>query len=136
MSDKAISGTDSLKNDRLLPCPFCGGEAEIHPSSDWDAHLTGATYFAWCDKCETRGNYYSTEREAAEAWNMRAGSVCAFAEPTDLTDGCSLLKERTCENVMPRSYNYLECSLCGSLAYKGSAEFRYCPNCGAKVVDG
>lgn len=56
----------------LLPCPFCGGEAEIHPSNDWDAKFTGSTYFAWCDKCETRGDYYNTEADAIAAWNTRA----------------------------------------------------------------
>ena len=57
---------------------------------------------------------YDTAKEAIAAWNTRA--------------------ERTCENVMPRSYNYLECSLCGALTYQGKAEFNYCPNCRAKVV--
>ncbi len=56
----------------LKPCPFCGGQAEIHPSNDWDAKFTGATFFAWCDECETRGDYYNTEAEAIAAWNTRA----------------------------------------------------------------
>lgn len=62
--------TDNRTTD-LLTCPFCGGEAEIHPSNDWDVTFTGSTYFAWCDKCETRGDYYNTEAEAIAAWNTR-----------------------------------------------------------------
>ena len=56
----------------LKPCPFCGGDAEIHPSNDWDVKFLGSTYFVWCDKCETRGDYYNTEAEAIAAWNSRA----------------------------------------------------------------
>lgn len=67
----------------LKPCPFCGGEAEIHPSNDWDAKFTGSTYFAWCDKCETRGDYYNTEAEAIVAWNTRADDA-----PDQTVDSC------------------------------------------------
>lgn len=108
MTDKASSGTDSRKYDRLLPCPFCGEDANLERP-----HEGGIYVRHMCDFVE--GAWFETEAEAIDAWNTRA--------------------ERMCENVMPRSYNYLECSLCGSLAYKGSAEFRYCPNCGAKVVE-
>lgn len=113
MSDKTISGTDTRKNDRLLPCPFCGGEATVIDYRNDGLVGVGCSNDT-CLGFSGLGWSYKTETEAIAAWNTRA--------------------ERTCENGMPRSYNYLECSLCGSLAYKGSAEFRYCPNCGAKVV--
>lgn len=102
----------------LKPCPFCGSECI-------DLYEGGYGNGVYCMKCgvmmgepihlEFRVSERVSMAQAIEAWNTRA--------------------ERTCENGMPRSYNYLKCSLCGSLAYKGSAEFGYCPNCGAKVVE-
>lgn len=107
----------------LLPCPFCGGEAEIHPSDDWDVNLTGATYFIWCDKCETRGDYYNTEAEAIAAWNTRAERMC---HPKPTAWGGS-------------GYHVSMCSECGG-AFHGSPAAgvgfpNFCPNCGAKVVE-
>lgn len=102
----------------LKPCPFCGGEAEIHPSSDWDVKFTGATYFAWCDKCETRGDYYDTEAEAVEAWNNRAERTCRWKPADFITEGEWWNKE------------------CGeSFTWEPDGTPNYCPNCGAKVVD-
>src|SRR5574344_2291812 len=95
----------------LRECPFCGGEAEVHPSSDYSTHFTGATFFVWCDKCETRGDYYDTEAKAIEAWNTRA--------------------ERTCFNV---EYDCFECSECDFHdAYVDAETYNYCPNCGARI---
>src|SRR5574344_2175268 len=103
----------------LRECPFCGGEAEVHPSSDYSTHFTGATFFVWCDKCETRGDYYDTEAKAIKAWNTRA--------------------ERTCHVVrtpMPSYPNMGECSECGWSSDNWTNErFAHCPGCGAKVVD-
>ena len=79
----------------LLPCPFCGGEARIirtesgwflkqeHDDNCWlsDATTVNAAIGEW------------GERQAIEAWNTRAGAYCAFAQPTDLTNGCALLYE-------------------------------------------
>lgn len=51
----------------LLPCPFCGGEAEIRGDS---------VLFVQCAKCGTRygDRYYATKAEAIAAWNTRAVS--------------------------------------------------------------
>jgi hypothetical protein len=56
--------TDTLN---LLPCPFCGGEAQIHENS-YDA------FWALCDGCglATSETGVATREEASLRWNTRA----------------------------------------------------------------
>lgn len=53
---------------KLKPCPFCGGEAKMHPTSS-AAH---GVYWARCIECgvETRASYILDD--AVKAWNRRA----------------------------------------------------------------
>lgn len=58
-----------MKKRDLLPCPFCGSEAEM-------LHNVGKYAFAVaCTKEMCAGNApllrYDSEEEAAEAWNTR-----------------------------------------------------------------
>lgn len=58
---------------KLLPCPFCGGEAMIDNA--------GGKYQAWCEHCCCihMGEFYNTEAEAIAAWNRR---IPTESEPT------------------------------------------------------
>lgn len=51
----------------LLPCPFCGGEAETHevtfPYHYWDVWCDGECFDHFCEK--------ATEAKAIAAWNTR-----------------------------------------------------------------
>lgn len=73
MARKDGAMTDN-RTTELLNCPFCGGEAELHPTYDMDAgNIDG--WFAWCvnDTCECKpetGQFF-TEAEAIAAWNAR-----------------------------------------------------------------
>lgn len=55
-------------SDKLLPCPFCGGEAEI------DGINNGNPFMVYCDACGLEfgrdKQFYSYQ--AKEAWNRRA----------------------------------------------------------------
>jgi Lar family restriction alleviation protein len=59
-----------LRMNELLPCPFCGGEADIEYDSSWQ------TYAATCGDCGAQAEY-AKEREdnynakAAGNWNRR-----------------------------------------------------------------
>lgn len=57
----------------LLPCPFCGGGAELHSYEDDDV------YTVVCDHCDASGRHYSGASEAIAAWNRRAPSADARA---------------------------------------------------------
>lgn len=117
----------------LKPCPFCGGEANIHhdyssESGDWYVvdclnkkcsmlHSRGA----W-DSVNVTTGWRPTEAEAIESWNTR--------------------HERTCRNV--QEGEHFGCSECGMGIdlyndYGGfynytDGDWNFCPNCGAKVV--
>lgn len=102
----------------LKPCPFCGSPAELLHTKSWD-------YFVRCaDKgCAARTRqYHENDVGAVDAWNTRA--------------------ERTCYADRHGGYTYrFECSACGYSSLTHNCEMRmdelprYCPNCGAKVVD-
>ena len=95
-------------SEKLKPCPFCGGEAKVY-------EIDGV-FYAGCFCCKTvpviAQTCPMTEREEAiAAWNTRA--------------------ERTCK--MKQDGAVFGCSACHVLVLSGKP--RYCPNCGAKVVE-
>ena len=96
----------SSESQKLLNCPFCGGDAEI---TKWHEG-----YFVECreQRCGGTIGAYKTEEEAIEAWNTRA--------------------ERTC-TILKGEGEYSEFSLsCGH--YVDGARPNYCPSCGARVI--
>lgn len=57
---------------KLLPCPFCGGEAAL---LDYEARYGGLHYASRCPQCASCGcsmGYLPTAKKAVEAWNCRA----------------------------------------------------------------
>ena len=92
-------------SERLLPCPFCGGEAIVFGYHDvfWEAE---------CLRCHGAAGDYETKAEAIDAWNTRV--------------------ERTCRDI--GGLTDFECSSCG-YALTGIREmWKFCPDCGARVV--
>jgi len=123
--------------EALRPCPFCGRSDTMcfsnnHEECDDDIDVP-TMYIVVCSMhdggCGAHSGYYETKREAAAAWNRRA--------------------ERTCRNVCEWNIDtfHFTCSECGaeidgddwgdSPVFVGDyhEQLRYCPNCGAKVVD-
>lgn len=52
----------TLKEQELLPCPFCGGKGEMVCDGFW---------FIQCTDCFCEGASSETKEEAIEAWNKR-----------------------------------------------------------------
>lgn len=68
--------------DKLKPCPFCGGEAQVAMPQLTIQSLNTTfnidTYCVYCPKCQMYFGYtpkhkgiYDTEQEAIKAWNRR-----------------------------------------------------------------
>ena len=56
-----------MKNKELLPCPFCGGEAEMVS--------TNYGRFIRCEMCKAMVKAYDTNEEAIKAWNTRTNTI-------------------------------------------------------------
>lgn len=66
--------------DKLLPCPFCGGEATLKTTRKSDGQISYDSSYVLCLDCRSTGlsftKYYDVsqhpEQEAIAAWNRRA----------------------------------------------------------------
>lgn len=54
--------------NKLKPCPFCGGEAEIRGEKYYKPMVRRNVI---CTKCYSNSGWYKTEQEAIEMWNRR-----------------------------------------------------------------
>ena len=67
-------------SNKLKPCPFCGGDAEI---TKWHEG-----YFVECkeQRCGGTIGAYKTEEKAIEAWNTRVEKTCEGCVHEDSPD--------------------------------------------------
>ena len=107
-------------SNTLLPCPFCGGEADVEeiPGSPF----TNEPYM-WavgCEECNI-GWYKETKEEAIAAWNCRADAV-------------PVVRGKWTHGI---NENFRTCSACnismGLTEGENLSRFKYCPFCGAKM---
>ncbi len=69
-----------MKEAKLRPCPFCGGEAALKKSNECVGHGDYiCLYYVACEKCRAeggnancRGDQGDLESLAVERWNRRA----------------------------------------------------------------
>ena len=59
-----------MSDIKLLPCPFCGGEAEVF-TSDEIGYLGNDGYTVKCGSCICGTGHYKDRQRAIEMWNTR-----------------------------------------------------------------
>ena len=100
----------------LLPCPFCGGEAEL-------TGYNAPEYWVWCPNCKASADAHTGKENAIEAWNTRSAGTCELiCHEVELPDE---LRDAGVE------MSVYECSECGERMF---SNYNYCPNCGRKVT--
>lgn len=137
----------------LLPCPFCGGEAD-----EYEGDYGNGIYCMMCGAMVGEPihlEYRTTKRvsiaEAIDAWNTRAervGERKTINKTGDFVTHDSRA-ERTCRIVKtPSDSDFMDdwryrCSECGCNIPVNERDPKtgdvinaanYCPNCGARVV--
>lgn len=127
------------RTTELLPCPFCGGEAQVMCMDLGDIEDGWKVWGVWCvddlnaEGYRSHGHFidnYATEEEAIAEWNTRTATTDAeFARAVH--DG----------NLWRRVKGHIRCRNCGLniesvIALDGCNEhaIKHCPNCGHKVV--
>lgn len=101
----------------LLPCPFCGGEAFMNCKHE----------FVWgqCRECGAEARTCRTEAEAIQAWNTRHERTCKVLGTIRYDyeggyGGFDYETELSCGHIWRDDYGFAP---------------KYCPECGAKVVE-
>lgn len=69
--------------EKLKPCPFCGGEAEIIKD---DMYVWGH-----CTNCDSDTDLYQIKKEAVAAWNARPIEDAQTAENKRLREALELI---------------------------------------------
>ena len=128
---KSLDEIERAMMDKLLPCPFCGGEATIS-----DGGYSGEKFLARCRElsCPAASGFIrKTHDEAVAAWNRRAQP-----ENKPTADAVPVVRGEWKRDIGDRhsSGEYRYCTACGGNAfhlYGMIRNYRYCPNCGADM---
>lgn len=138
--------------EELKPCPFCGSTSLKHYTRN--ASQGGYRGVVECRECGARleaysDNLYTLSKAYMGDWNEAKvyAQGYAFDAVARKWNGRA---ERTCRNVSkwnsPEVFDF-ECSECGAqvccdemskspmVVDKNEENLRYCPNCGARVVE-
>lgn len=104
----------------LRACPFCGGEARII-AKPYEPKVCVGCDDDTCLGFSGLGWLYDSEKEATEAWNRRLERTCRMVrarwDDGECVWGC-------------------RCTACGDrFTYETGTTWRYCPACGARVVE-
>lgn len=101
--------------ETLRPCPFCGGEAMEFTGEDAAPHR-------WTVECAVCGAHVGsdTRHKARAKWNRRAKWTCRMVRASGVDE------KRGDKRAWP------VCSECGG---EMRSNDKFCPNCGARVVE-
>ena len=125
-------------SETMLPCPFCGGEAELTTRK----FRNGSDGYRYrCSKChatigEWSGGISGHPWTAVEKWNTRFyteyGAVPATEENMAKH---GWYRRETCHDIRTDYKILFECSECGWSCADTYAcdEIAFCPGCGRKV---
>lgn len=102
---------------KLLPCPFCGGEASFRGM--------GGLYWVGCDSC--KGNNSDTTQ-------CCAGCAWVFDTPEKAAKAWNTRHERTC-HVAKQPDGYGWACECGGFFPPSTPPRNFCPKCGARLKD-
>ena len=134
---------EDIAMEELKPRPFCGGEAELVIGAHRDGGYIENCACVRCKKCGARSCEFhecvtpdEVQGYASETWNRRAERTCRVEEDTKRASQTQLVVTKSCS----------ECGHCFGAETHYERMFegmvlneielpRYCPNCGAKVVD-
>lgn len=113
----------------LLHCPFCGGEASERTVGDY--FQIGCPNYA-CLAYIIDMPVYLSRQEAVNDWNTRAERTCHPFVSSDgagwYAIGCSNCGHGFADNNPDKEYLL-------RISKRSDIMPRYCPNCGAKVID-
>ena len=124
--------------EKLLPCPFCGGEAHIKEV----VSACSVVYTVGCPDSECMGFETllckPTSEEATAAWNRRVERTCHVATKERRFSQTQTLVTKSCsacgyafgsEEVRP-----ILPTLDETMVLEAVDVPNYCPHCGARVV--
>jgi len=63
-------------DEKLKPCPFCGGYAHIDNTSSMKQFRDFAIYCEGCDSWFVLDSYKADEEDLIGAWNRRTSNEC------------------------------------------------------------
>lgn len=110
--------------ETLKPCPFCGGEADVHYFAHDDSECTVMCSNPNCRasvSAKSCGSMTTACNRARKLWNRRAERTCRVESSHEVEgDGC---------------YAHFEYELtCGhEIAWGDQLPPSYCPECGRRV---
>lgn len=61
-----------MREVKLKPCPFCGGEAGLRHYEDFNKDFSSVyKFYVWCKDCEVQSMPTANVERAINAWNTR-----------------------------------------------------------------